>query len=719
MRAREPDHRGLLDRDGVRVAYEIHGIEHATAPPIVFLPTFPVVHTYELFKAQIPHLARRRRVLVLDPRGHGRSDRPTDPAAYTHTQRVGDVLTLLEETGTDRAVMVGMSQGGPLAVRVAAALPDHTIAAIAIAPTWQIDKHTPTAPEDQQFDPERWAHEDVYYFRIPSFREHYDDFVRELAESAHTEAHSIKMIEDTIRFGRETTAEVIAAHMFGQIVSWPPPGESVERFARRVHCPVMIIHGSADRMDAVESSEQAAPWFDARLEIVPRGSHGVHGRRPVQVNALIDDFLDDVAGPPDPAGGRAIRPRGASPSSTSATTGPRVLYLSSPIGLGHARRDLAIADELRALAPDVTIDWLTQDPVTRVLAARNESVHPASAHLANESAHLESEAGEHQLHAFEAMRRMDEILIANFMIFREVIRDGAYDLVIGDEAWDVDHYLHEEPRAKATRFAWLTDFVGELPMPAHGRRGVELTADRNAEMIGHIERHPEIRDAAILVGDPDDVVDLPFGPGLPSIRDWTRDHYQFSGYITGFDPAALGRRADLRTEFGYGPGEVVCVAAVGGSGVGASLLRRIIAAHMLAVRQIPELRTVLVTGPRIEPASLPSAPRLDKHAYVPDLHRRFAAADLAVVQGGLTTTMELAALGVPFLYLPLLDHFEQQIHVRHRLQRHHAGTAIDYATTDAETLANSMIQTIGATTSARPIVTDGARQAAKMLCRLL
>src|SRR5690242_13554463 len=99
-----------------------------------------------------------------------------------------------------------------------------------------------------------------------------------------------------------------------------------------------------------------------------------------------------------------------------ATRRPRrVLYLSSPIGLGHARRDLAIAQQLRVLHPDLQVDWLTQHPVTRVLEDAGERVHPASAWLASESAHIEAESGEHDLHVFQAIREMDEILVNNFM----------------------------------------------------------------------------------------------------------------------------------------------------------------------------------------------------------------------------------------------------------------------------------------------------------------
>lgn len=720
MRAREPDHVGLLDRDGVRVGYEVHGDAHGNDPlPIVFLPTFPLIDTYELFKAQIPHFARRRRVLVLDPRAHGRSSRPTDPAAYLHDARLGDLTALLDATGTERAVLIGMSQGAQFGLRAAADDPDRVHALVALSASFVPDEDNPVRDPSRPLDPQVWADRDVWHFRPTSWRDEYADFVRWLIEQVHTEPHSIKHIEDGLRYGHETTPEAIAAHALGFDASWPPPGQSVEDVARQVRCPVMIVHGSDDRLMPLEDSERVAVWCDARLEVLDGAGHGVHGRRPVQVNALIDDFLDEVDGPPDRSRAPQAPQHTERPRRASTGSGPRVLYLSSPIGLGHARRDLAIADELRRLAPGTTIEWLAQDPVTRVLSANDEAVHPASRHLANESAHIESEAGEHQLHVMETVRRMDEILVANFMVFLDAVREGNYDLVVGDEAWDVDHFLHEDPSVKATRFAWLTDFVGELPLPAHGRRGVEVTADRNAEMIGHIDRHPDVRDTAIFVGDPDDVVDLPFGPGLPNIRAWTREHYQFGGYVTGFDPGTLGDRDDLRAAYGYAPDELICVAAVGGSGVGTALLRRIITAHQLALRQLPALRTVLVTGPRIDPASLPDAPRLDKHAYIADLHRRFAAADLAVVQGGLTTTMELTALGVPFLYVPLIDHFEQQIHVRHRLQRYDAGTAVDYATTSAEALADLMTATAVTPTAYRPVATDGAQRAAHALVRLL
>jgi predicted glycosyltransferase len=398
----------------------------------------------------------------------------------------------------------------------------------------------------------------------------------------------------------------------------------------------------------------------------------------------------------------------------------RALYISSPIGLGHAMRDASIAAELRTLHPDLEIDWLAQHPVTAVLEGRGERIHPLSSELASESAHIASESTDHDLNAFQAIRRMDEILVNNFMVFHDAVTEGEYDVVIGDEAWDVDYFLHENPELKRTAFVWMTDFVGWLPMPDGGDREAFLTADYNAEMIEHVERFPRLRDRAIFVGNPDDIVADEFGPGLPPIRDWTERHYAFSGYITGFDPAPLvERREELRTELGYQPDERVVIVTVGGSGVGEALLRRVVAAYPDAARRVNGLRMIAVAGPRIDPASLAAPDGVEVRAFVPDLYRHLVACDLAVVQGGLTTTMELAAAGRPFLYFPLANHFEQRRHVRHRLDRYGAGRFMEYATSTPDVIAEAIADEIDRPVAYRPVEGDGAARAAAMIAELL
>ena len=396
-----------------------------------------------------------------------------------------------------------------------------------------------------------------------------------------------------------------------------------------------------------------------------------------------------------------------------------VLYLSSPIGLGHARRDLAIARELRRHHPDLRIDWLTQHPVTKVLEDAEEMVHPASTWLANESAHVEEESGEHDLHAFQAIRRMDEILVNNFMVFNDVVEDRYYDLVVADEAWDVDYFLHENPELKRFGFAWLTDFVGWLPMPDGGEPEERLAADYNAEMLEQRKRYRRLRDRSIFVGNPDDIVDDQFGPGLPKIRDWTEQNFDFAGYVTGFEPPDEEERARLRSILGYQEDDRLCLVTVGGSGVGAPLLRRVLDAVPRACRLVPELHFLVVCGPRIDPRSLPSRRGVKVRGYLPELYRHLAACDLAVVQGGLTTCMELTANRKPFLYIPLQNHFEQNLHVRHRLDRYGAGRCLTYAEArDPDAFAEAIAKEVRREVDYRPVETDGAARAAAMLAEL-
>ncbi len=393
-------------------------------------------------------------------------------------------------------------------------------------------------------------------------------------------------------------------------------------------------------------------------------------------------------------------------------------HASSPIGLGHARRDIAIAEALRTHHPDVEIDWLTQHPVTALLDAAGERVHPASAWLASESAHIEDEAHEHDLNAFQAIRRMDEILVRNFMVFADVVRDEHYDLVIADEAWDVDHLLHENPELKRFAYAWMTDFVGWLPAPGSDDAEAVLAADYNSEMLEQRARFRRLRDRSVFVGDAEDIVPDAFGPGLPEIRRWTEANFDFAGYVTGFEPIDEGQRAELRAELGFGDDERVCIVTVGGSGVGEWLLRQAIEAIPMAQQQVDGLRFVVVSGPRIDPASLPQREGVTYHRYVPHLHRHLAAADIALVQGGLTTCMELTANRRPFVYVPLRNHFEQQLHVPHRLARHNAGRRVDDAA-DPDGLAAAIAAEIDAPCDYLPVDGKGAARAAELLADLL
>ncbi len=704
-RARQPDATGVAVRGGVRLAWASYGTGDAT---VVLMPTWSIIPS-RFWKAQVPYLSRHYRVVTFDGRGSGASDRPAGAAAYTNEEYAADTLAVMDDAGVERAVLVSLSCGATWAVHVAADHPRRVQGLFAIAPSCGFD--LPSSHRDRYAWDARHPHNRGWakYNRHYWLEGGYDDFLRFFFGEMFSEPHSTKQIEDAVAWGHQLTPETLVDTHAGRTGCDGTVLTNIEPLCERVECPVTVLHGSEDRIRGVEVGKRLAELTGGQRILVEGGGHGPMSRDPVLVNREIRRFVERIA----PLAGARRR--------TRARVRPRrALYLSSPIGLGHARRDLAIARQLRTHHPDLQVDWLAQQPVTRVLREEGERVHPASAWLASESGHVEHESGEHDLHAFGAIRRMDEILVNNFMAFDELTESEHYDLVIADESWDVDYFLHENPELKRSAYAWLTDFVGWLPMPDAGPDEAALTADHNAEMIEQRARFPGLRDRSIFVGNPDDVVVDDFGPGLPGIRDWTESNFDFAGYVTGFDPAALGDREKIRSRLGYRPDERVCVVTVGGSGVGGPLLARVLDAVPLARRLAPDLRFVVVTGPRIDPASLAEREGVQVHGYLPDLPEQLAACDVAVVQGGLTTCMELTALRRPFLYVPLRNHFEQNFHVRRRLERYRAGTHLPYpAAVDPDGLAEALVKELARDVDYRPVETDGANRVAALLADLI
>lgn len=744
MRARLPDVEGTVDRDGVRLHYEVHGRE---GPGMLFVPPWSIVHS-RVYKAQVPYFSQRFRCVTYDPRGNGRSDRPLDARAYAFDQYVADALAVMDATLDGPAILVGLSSGAPIVCAIAAYHAGRARAAVMVGAAAPIGPSYPyLSPQNflaQRSTYEGWDkyNRDYWLIDYPSFAEHF-------MTSMFPEPHSTKQVEDGVGWAAETSAEVLVRTVEGRAI--PSSIDAGEAMYRRVGCPALMIHGEEDSIQPPAKARFLAGLTGAELVMLPQVGHNPFARFPAKCNLLIDEFLSRRLGVPaesesdaradasvdadadagaDAASGAGAaadarrRPPVSGPLVSGLPTAPgvqpkKVLFLSSPIGLGHGRRDLAIARELRRLRPGLQIDWLAQDPVTRMLRASGEHIHPLSARLASESQHIESECGEHDLNAFQAIRRMDEILVANFMVFQKAVDEGGYDLVIADEAWDVDHFWHEHPEFKRTTLAWLTDFVGFVPMPAGGEREAFLTRDYNAEMIGHIERHPGVRDRAIFVGSPADIVPLSFGADLPAMRDWIPRHFDFCGYVLGDHPDRFGDRAGLRAALGYRPDERVCLITVGGSGVGTHLIRRVLQAIPEVAPRLPELRTILVAGPRIDPASLQVPAGVEVRAFVPDLDRHLAACDLALVQGGLTTCMELAAARRPFLYFPLKNHFEQNVHVAHRLDRYRAGRRLAFDETTPESIAEAMLAALDSPVDSLPVEADGAARAARMLAEMV
>lgn len=700
MRAIEPRQAHTLEVAGYRIAFEDYGAQDA--PPLLLLPCWQIAPS-KVWKMQVPYLARSHRVIAWDPPGIGGGERTTDPAAFEFDRVIDYGIGLLDYLDIERTSIMGFSLGGAFGLWMAACHPERVERAILIA--------SARAEWASGADPAFWEPRAAYAGwekrNANYWREDFPGWLEFFFGHVCSEPHSSKMFDDLCSWAMETTPEILIASIVNRSTLTPRP---LERATSRVECPVLLIHGTDDRVASVETSREiAALRPDVELVEIAGGGHTPQARDPVRVNLEIDRFL----GRSEPV--HRTWPRAA------ARHQRRALFISSPIGLGHVHRDLAIARELRALVPDLQIDWLAQSPVTSVLERAGERIHPMSAHLASESAHWEEASSGHELHCFQAFREMDEILLANFMVFLDAATETPYDLWYGDEAWDVDHYLHENPELKSAPYVFLTDFLGWLPMDrSEGSREAWLTADYNLEMITQIDRYPRIRDLALYIGDFDDLVPERFGPDLPVIPEWAEQHFTATGYITPFNSEQLPDRAALRRDLGYQPDKPLILFAVGGTAVGKPLLDMVLKSWPLVHAALPDAQGVVVAGPRIDPSTLESLPGLTVTGYVHELYHHLAAADLAVVQGGLSTTMELTAARTPFIYFPLKNHCEQVFHVAHRLERYNAGHRMWLDDTTPEILAQAMLDQCGADTSAfRPVAPGAARRAAGHIARLL
>src|SRR5690242_6869767 len=95
-----------LDRDGVQIHYEIHG----EGPPLIL--THGYSSTSEMWQGQVAALSKHHKLILWDMRGHGQSDYPDDPRAYSEQLTVGDIAALLDKAGASMAIVGGLSLGG-------------------------------------------------------------------------------------------------------------------------------------------------------------------------------------------------------------------------------------------------------------------------------------------------------------------------------------------------------------------------------------------------------------------------------------------------------------------------------------------------------------------------------------------------------------------------------------------------------------------------------
>ena len=286
----------------------------------------------------------------------------------------------------------------------------------------------------------------------------YRGFLEFFFSQMFNEPHSTKPIEDCVGWGLETTPETLDRDAARRERS---SADDARDLAGRVRCPVLVIQGSEDAITGPGRGIALAEATGGELVMLEGSGHGPHVRDPVKVNLLLREFVVPAARRRRAgcAAGRAASARStsrrrsasATPSATPrsptscASCTPTSRSTGSPSTRSRRcsrRAASAIHPGERAPGERVAATSRASRPSTTSTASRRSGGWTRSCSPTSWSSTTSSASED-------------------------------YDLWIGDEAWELDYYLHENPEQKRAAYVWLTDFVGWLPMPDGGdARGV-------------------------------------------------------------------------------------------------------------------------------------------------------------------------------------------------------------------------------------------------------
>lgn len=246
-----------LDRDGVRLYYEVHG----EGPALILTHGFSA--TSQMWKGQIDTLAPHFTVITWDMRGHGQSDYPSDPSEYTEEATVADIAALLDQAGADTAVVGGLSLGGYMSLAFQRAHPDRTRALLIID----------TGPG----------------YKNDEARNGWNANAVQRAERYEAEG-----LGDLSRASAEVRA---ASHRDASGLARAARGMLTQRDARvieslpEIRVPSIVIVGERDQPFLAASDYMAAKIPGAKKAVIPNAGHAANIDNPEAFNALLIDFL--------------------------------------------------------------------------------------------------------------------------------------------------------------------------------------------------------------------------------------------------------------------------------------------------------------------------------------------------------------------------------------------------------------------------------------------
>jgi pimeloyl-ACP methyl ester carboxylesterase len=251
-----------LNRDGVNVYYEVHGGG----------PTLILTHGYSstsaMWQGQIAALSRHYKLVLWDMRGHGQSDYPENPAAYSEALTIGDIAALLDTVGADKAVVGGLSLGGYMSLAFYRSHPERVRALLIIdtGPGFKKDDARDAWNKRAHETAERFDREGLAVLKSMS---------AERANVSHRDASGLARAARGMLTQRDA---------------------SVMETLPAINVPSLVVVGADDAPFLAASDYMAAKIPGAEKVVIPVAGHAANIDQPKAFNDAVLAFLDRLDG---------------------------------------------------------------------------------------------------------------------------------------------------------------------------------------------------------------------------------------------------------------------------------------------------------------------------------------------------------------------------------------------------------------------------------------
>jgi pimeloyl-ACP methyl ester carboxylesterase len=250
----------MLDRDGVKIHYQVHGSG----------PTLLLTHGYSststMWSGQIDALSKHHKLVLWDMRGHGQSDYPEDPAAYSEALTIADMAALLDEIGATSAIIGGLSLGGYMSLAFYRSHPERVRALLII------DTGPGFKNEDARDAWNKRAHDTGDRFEREGLAV-LQSLSRERSSVSHRDASGLARAARGMLTQRDA---------------------SVMESLPAIKVPALVIVGADDTPFLAASDYMAAKIPGAKKVIIPAAGHAVNIDQPQAFVEAVLPFLDGL-----------------------------------------------------------------------------------------------------------------------------------------------------------------------------------------------------------------------------------------------------------------------------------------------------------------------------------------------------------------------------------------------------------------------------------------